>query len=168
MASKVLKNIKETNKELKEAVKDQKKEEKEAKKALQEAKSDAGLFASRAEKKKIKEAKQTYQKEKRETKQGKELQKQGKTMEGVVADTSRSMLVFHSDKKLSANIKNEANTFQKQAQGFVSGDTSKANQKSLLSKVGDTVANKIKERIIPDIPGVTDTGSEKSFDGLSL
>lgn len=168
MGSKILKEIKETNKDLKDSIKDQKKEEKEAKKAYKEAKSDAGLFASKQDKKKLKEAKANYEKEKAETEQGKQLQLQGAKMEILVEENSRSFGVFHSDKKLDAVTKKNAQSYQTQATSFVNNSQA-PEQKGLIARAGDKICEKIMNRILPDIPGVTDNiGSEKSSDGFSL
>lgn len=184
MGSKVLKNLKNQNKMLDEATKLQKKEEKSAKKEYREARMEAGIFASKEDRAKVQMAKMNYEREKMESRQGKLLQEQGETMQKIVNQESRSMGVFHSDKKLSAQTKQSTNAHGQAVNQFVqqtsgskklakTASASKSSKGTSLSdKAMEQVQNMIMgktgqskgERPLPNIVGMM-TGKDS---GLSL
>lgn len=159
MASKTLKSVKTQNKELKSAVKSQKQDEAQAKLDLQKAKSEAGIFGSKEQRQAVKQAKLKYKQEKMETQYGKELQSQGKDMQKIVSSDSRKMGVFHSDKKLSAPVKQSVAQHTSNVKSFVAsngGDATKADVKSqskdsAVLKAADTAKKGILSRALPKV-----------------
>lgn len=166
MASKTLKAVKNQNKELKEAMKNQRQDEKQAKADLAKAKSEAGLFGSKEQRAAVKQAKLNYKREKAETQYGKELQSQGKDVKDMVNSGSRTMGVFHSDKKLAAPARNSAKQFNNSVSKFVESNgleapkvTSKSSEKTTSKAEG------LMKRMLPDISTEVTKAVE---DGLGL
>lgn len=193
MGSKVLKGLKDQNKELKDVMKVQKQDEKTAKEEYKEAKSEAGLFASKDENTKVQMAKMTYEREKMETRYGKSLQEQGQTMEKMVGSESRSFGIFHSDKNLSTKTKDEmtkhnqaVSSFLENGVGSVGADTaSKKLEKSLakdqsatqfqdtsvLDEATAKVENEVKKKAERQLPNILTSligGKSDKDTGLSL
>ena len=167
MASKTLKSVKQQNKELGKAVKNQKKEELQAKQDLAQAKVEAGLFGSKEQRQAVKQAKLKYEQEKMETKQGKALQKQGKEMKSIVDSDSRMMGVFHSDKKLSAPVKQSVQQHSQSVSSFVAnngGDATKSLKITDAAKsVADTAKKGASARLLPKISDSVEKAVETSM-----
>lgn len=164
MGSKQLKSVKTQNKVMKDVMKTQKSEEKQAVDAYKQAKAAAGpgLIKSKTDRQNIKAAKANMKREKAETKYGKQVQKQGKQLQKNIASESKILGgLAHSDRKISAQTRNQATQFTASAQSFVAntktGSAKQLNQITKADKTAGKAVSKATGTAARKLPSIADS-----------